>query len=135
MPNPRKPTALKVLEGTDRPDRANPAEPHYQPTSGLEPLDWLNGPTAVEVWKELVGLLEGARVLTKGDRIALMTLCNWQADVIDAWRSRTKPTAAEVTQLRLLYQEFGLTPASRSRVSSAGDAAGTNKFAQIGKAG
>ena len=134
MPNPRKPTRLKVLQGTDRPDRTNPNEPTYEPTSGLEAPDWLNGVEAIRVWDELIALLEGSRVMTSADRLALATLCNMQADVIDAWKGRSKPTAAETTQLRLYYETFGLTPASRSKVSKAGDKDSGNKYAKLKKA-
>lgn len=135
MPNPRKPTDLKVLQGTDRPDRANPDEPKYEATSGSAPPDWLDGPEAVKEWGRIVAILEEHRVLTAADLSALGHLCNLHAVCVKKTRLGGGPTAAELTQLRLFYTEFGLTPASRSKVSSVGDSASKSKYAGIGKTG
>ena len=52
----RKPTSMKLLEGTYRRDRANPAEP--KPDVGAEPPPWLpaDGP-ARDAWHRLAPVL------------------------------------------------------------------------------
>ena len=131
MANPRKPTALKVLEGTERKDRMNPAEPRFLPTEEADAPDWLNGPVALAEWYRLRDVLEGQRVLTEADLTALGHLCNLHGKCVEKWRLGSQPTAAELTQLRMFYVEFGLTPASRAKVSSAGEAKGKNAFAEL----
>lgn len=131
MPNKRKPTALKVLEGTNQPVRANPAEPEFEPTEGAVRPDWLNGPEAVKEWDRLAGLLESQRVLTDADLQTLGHLCNLHAKCVEKWRLGAQPTAAELTQLRMMNVEFGLTPASRAKVSSVGEGKSKNKFAGL----
>lgn len=131
MPQKTKPRALKLLEGTDRRDRENPNEPIYEPTTGLT-SDGLRDGYAVQVWEELRDILESKFVLTRADRLALMTLCNYQSMVDEKWRTGQNPTAAEVTQLRMMWVEFGITPASRPKVSSVGEAKKQNRFAELG---
>jgi phage terminase small subunit len=131
MPNRAKPRALKVLEGTLQKHRDNPNEPIYEPTSGMS-TDGLRDGYALQVWEELRDILESKFVLTRADRLALMTLCNYQSMVDEKWRNGEAPTAAEVTQLRMMWVEFGITPASRPKVSSVGESKKANKFANLG---
>lgn len=131
MPNARKPTALKVLAGTNQPCRANPDEPQYEVSEGMEPPPWLRDGTAVAVWNDLAGILEGHRVLTVADRHALAQLCNLESASQSVWRSGETPNNAMLNQIRMFLQEFGLTPASRAKVSSAGVAKENNPFAEL----
>ena len=131
MPNKPKPTALKLLEGTSRKDRANENEPQYEPTEGLEPPPHLRDSEALACWNEFTEVLEGQRVLTRADRRALAQLCNYESASVQCWNAGSKPTAAEMTQLRMLFAEFGLTPASRVKVSSAGTGKAQSKFANL----
>ena len=131
MSNPRKPTALKVLEGTDRKDRTNPAEPRFLPAEEADAPDWLNGPEAVTEWYRIRDVLESQRVLTQADLTTLGHLCNLHGKCVEKWRLGSQPTAAELTQLRMFYVEFGLTPASRSKVSSAGPKDEGNPFEEL----
>ncbi len=133
MPNKRKPTKLHLLEGTDRKDRAVD-EPDYEPTDGAEPPDWLLGPEAILEWERLTGLLEDQRVLTDPDLTMLGHLCNYHAKVVSTWRMGETPKAATITQLRMMYLEFGLTPASRAKVSKSGEEPDKNAFAKLGEA-
>ena len=107
MANPRKPTALKLLEGTDRKDRANPAEPKYEAVDRMEPPGNLRDPRAIEVWNELVGLLTGQRVLTVADGFALAELCNQQSEADQTRQAGGKPGPGEKTQLRLRQMRGG----------------------------
>ena len=127
----RKPQALKVLQGTDRKDREHP-EPDLPAVDGeVEAPDWLTGPEAVKEWDRLVGLLQPAGVLTEDNLSALGHLCNMHADAVKRWRLGDKPTAADLTQLRLMYAEFGMTPASRSKAGSVGEGPKGNPFESL----
>lgn len=131
MPNKRKPNRLKVLQGTDRPDRMHP-EPDVPEASDFSPPDWLNGTDATELWAHLTGMLGGVKVLSEGDLTALGHLCNLHGRCVRLWRAGESPTAAELTQLRLLFSEFGLTPASRSKASPVGEGAkSSNAFKKL----
>lgn len=78
---PRKPSALKVLQGTDRPDRANPDEP-IPPSGPVKPPPWLHG-RGRTAWKWIAPLLEDMRVLTTADPHALALLCDAYAEYIE----------------------------------------------------
>ena len=116
MARPRKPTRLKILAGTDRPHR-HFDEPEYVLTSNATPPHRLIGPMAKDEWGRLVPLLESEAILTEADLSMLVVLCNLFGQVMRIWDAGSSPQSAQLTQLRLLYQEFGLTPASRTRVA------------------
>lgn len=140
MPNPRKPTALKVLHGTNRKDRANPAEPKAgMLRADAPPPDWLSE-RGREAWTDLLPLLRGMKVATVADPTALALLCDALAEYVEArsvvaeqgaiyWTrgkvemQRTHPAVAIAQdawrRAKTMLSEFGLTPAARSRVSSA----------------
>lgn len=120
MPNPRKPTALKLLEGTARPDRAR-VEAELPEASDTSPPDWLTTDEARAEWARVVALLTPVRVLSAGDLSALGHLCQLHGECVRLWREGAGgPTAAQLTQLRLYWGEFGLTPASRSKAGVLG---------------
>jgi len=140
VPNPRTPTHLKLVRGTQRKDRANPAEPEPAAVElGARPPAWLAlSPLSRRVWRDLVPLLRGMRVLTEADAVALGLLCDALASYVTAkkaiaeegavyWTSgqvamrRAHPgvaIAAENSRFaKVMLGEFGLTPAARSKVS------------------
>lgn len=107
---PAKPTALKLLEGTLRKDRTNPNEP-----KGGDPV----GPpgktlTAEEkkCYRELVKNCH-EKVLCSADKFAVE-----QAAIL-LHRCRThKATVNEQKLFQNYLTHFGMTPASRSKVSA-----------------
>ena len=109
-----KPTALKLLEG-NRPDRINDREPVAARGLPKAP-DWI-GPIALEHWKELATVLDGLGVLTTGDGPALAVLCD-AFERMQIEETGTARSRARADYVRLLL-EFGLTPASRSKVKVA----------------
>ncbi|MDO7851387.1 phage terminase small subunit P27 family [Hymenobacter convexus] len=138
---PRKPTHLKKLAGTLQPSRTNPLEPVPAVALG-QPPEWLSA-TAKEYWDEIGGILLQMNLVSYGDTAAMTLLC----DVLAQWVSvrvtiakkgrvyellsdggkvfRARPEVAMEADLwrrasRMLV-EFGLTPASRSKVSALGD--------------
>lgn len=137
---PPKPTALKKLGGTLQPSRTNPLEPIPDVALGIPP-NWLSA-TAKEYWNEIGGLLLQMKLISYGDTAALMLL----TDVLAEWclvrkiikkkgrvyqvlteggmTYKARPEVAMEADLwrrahRMLV-EFGLTPASRSKVSALG---------------
>jgi P27 family predicted phage terminase small subunit len=135
-----KPTALKLVQGNPGKRALNTAEP--QPQRGIpECPDWLS-PLAKEHWIEIAPRLDELGVLTLADGHALALLCETfaeyrkaRADVVKHgatyWSTsedgsklkRANPNVAIASdaakRYRGLLAEFGLTPSSRTKVSTA----------------
>lgn len=140
MGAPRKPTPLKVLHGTNRKDRANPKEPKPADLpKDATPPEWLTT-RGKEAWTDILPILRGLGVMTVADPVALALLCDALAEYVDAravvrvegatyWtegkstmlRARPEVTIASDAwrRAKVMLTEFGLTPASRARVSGA----------------
>lgn len=140
---PPKPTALKVVEGTERADRRNPTEPKPpQLEVGAAAPTWLRDDKARRAWAHLSKLLTEQGILSVLDSLALGMLCDAFADYLaagdrlrrDGYYRRTGSGKAEVRGLmahpavrerryawmrieRMLTQ-FGMTPSARVRVSA-----------------
>lgn len=129
MPRPRKPTALKVLDGSirDHPGRQNSNEPDGDSPLG-DPPSWMPG-AKQEIWREIVGNFHEG-VACSADRVSLELI----VDLL--YRHRLAPvdepglSGAELSRLSALLIEFGMTPASRSRVSARPKQA-SNPFADL----
>jgi P27 family predicted phage terminase small subunit len=132
----RKPSALKLLEGTYRPDRSR-REPR-PPVVIPEPPAWLCE-QALEYWRELAPQLEALQVLTSVDRQALTLCCDALAEHRAArgvvardgatyrtvteggsilYRQRPEVGIAQDSWRRALRAmvELGLTPAARGKL-------------------
>lgn len=137
MARGRKPTApnLKVLAGTDRPDREVPDAPDYDLVEDFpDPPQYLNADGA-EMWSNMGRQLVAARVLQVVDLFSLEQLCfQWQCFRRKA-KAEMEPTAAETNALKALFSEFGMTPASRAKVSAGSEKPKGNKFGNNGKRG
>ena len=136
-----KPTALKVLEGTFRPDR-NRGEPHPDPGICTCP-SWLSKEAKAE-WRYIVPRLTKLGLLTYIDKAALVSYCTAYADIQQTERIIAKGgftiecvkelkngelsiylqqrpevairSAARATVKQFLA-EFGLSPASRAKLN------------------
>ena len=117
--NPPKPTALKVLQGTDRKDRANAAEP--KPVRGAVKPSKLSVPAAAE-WDRLAPMLERLGLLRETDALAFEDLC----ETTVRWRmlrhkrdfrAAVASDRAREHMLKLLMQ-FGMTPSAATRVTA-----------------
>lgn len=142
MPRPRKPTELlapsSIAKGGARyAERAN--EPKYAVIEIAQPpaiLAW--DELACQVWRETAAFLNASRVMTLADVNQLVMYCqtfaDWRRDeAIVALEGRTvltdrggmqkHPLLAVIAQnkalLNTLGQQFGMTPASRSKVTAA----------------
>ena len=148
---PRKPTALKILQGTLRKDRTNPDEP--RPEVGLLPCPRYLDDEAKREWKRLAPQLYALGLLTKLDKAALAVYCQAWSHWVEAERHLHEEghlistpngfqqpshwlgiASKAIAQIRAMAVEFGLTPASRSRLSVAPPSAVTpahpNKLAR-----
>jgi P27 family predicted phage terminase small subunit len=136
---PRKPTALKILEGNRGHRPLNPeAEP--RPAKGLLRTPSGMSKEARKLWRTLSAELDRLDLLTVVDETALKAAClgaataeaaDIQIAKIQARMAKGKPEAGDYTNLAMLNNvskrgwqqyksfatEFGLTPASRSRIN------------------
>ncbi|HMB90134.1 MAG TPA: phage terminase small subunit P27 family [Rhodothermales bacterium] len=129
-----KPTSLKVIQGTYRKDRASANEPAPEPVAPKCPT-FLKGEARRE-WKRISAELVKLKLLAEIDRAALAAYCsNWETFVLADKIIREKgltcltPNGHEqqrpeiairnkaFQQMRNFLSEFGMTPASRSRIS------------------
>jgi P27 family predicted phage terminase small subunit len=138
------PTQMKVLKGTAQPCRVNKKEPKLAVERSMVPK-WLSK-RAQEAYIDLSDILVGMQVLTKADRTALEMLCDAYAEYRQAreyieqhgmsYEVNTKdgsvlhkvyPQVAigsdAYKRVRSMMTEFGLTPASRGKVSAQGEQA------------
>ena len=135
MPNNRKPTALRVLEG-------NPGRRPIRATEPKPPVEGLICPAkmsreAKSEWARIVPQLKACGLLTRLDRALLVLYCETWADyvelrlnVIEFGRTFSTPNGYPMTrpevkqleiaqaQLRQLAAEFGLSPAARTRLEA-----------------
>lgn len=119
MPNPAKPTALKVLNGSaaKHPERRNPNEP--QPEVGGDPPPWLpRRGTAWATWRRLRPIVESMRVMTVADSEALALGCMALQDYLDTPDEHWRKKEAMFRQYLGILTQFGMTPAARQKVSA-----------------
>ena len=130
-------TPLKILETRGSGLVKNRFEPDYSDDIGKPPKQIKGG--ALKYWKRIVPILQGSRVLTEADIEALVVMClsyetfiehNTKAEedgVVQAKQGPYKSPHYQIAQdayrrWKELCLEFGLTPASRSRVNIPTDA-------------
>ncbi len=129
-PRNTKPTSLKVLQGTDRPDRVNENEPKPRPVVGERPpaMDHY----ARKAWDYLAPKLEKLGVLTEVDTPLFALFCEayarWERsrrrlaklkfsdDLVFIRKAEISVENAEKS-VRLLAGEFGIGAAARSRMN------------------
>lgn len=164
MARPRTPSYLKVVRGTDRPDRANAAEPKPRRERPSPPSHLSDRGKAA--WAEVSLLTDGMGVLTEADLIALEGFAETIGSIRAAYASlalpmtmededgtlktiaeageryywsgpmrRSRPELSDIADLErrlaMWCAKFGLSPADRSRVSSA-PKKDFNPFADLG---
>ncbi len=131
-----KPSHLKLVQGTFRPDRAPSKEIAPPPVKTIDPPKGLDV-HARRAWRTYGPMLRRLGLLTEADLQAFVLLCQtWarheraQARLRAVYRQKPNVTIeaieyirkAEVSveqagrELRQLWSEFGMTPAARSRL-------------------
>lgn len=130
------PTALKVIQGTFRPGKANQNE--AKPPAGIPESPNHLSADALEEWNRIAPQLETAGLLTCIDMAALAAYCQlyarWQKaerEIEQHGETITTPNGSlqvspwlsissrALAELRRYAVEFGLTPASRSKTTAA----------------
>jgi len=129
-----KPTQLKVLQGTYRPDRANPREVFPELASNLQAPEWLSK-EARDKWNQLAPTLSRNGLLTECDLDSLAIYCQTWTRYIEAEgklktegstttaQSGYQQVSAWVTiaknarsDLLKLGDRLGLSPSARGRI-------------------
>jgi len=127
---PRKPTALKLLHGTFRADTSAKHEP--KPASDAtvpKPPKHLTLLAKAE-WIRTAAELHPLGLLTRPDYSTLEMYCETYASWRRAIKTKDQPGGRSFAQLAHRFlTEFGMTPASRSRINVLLGASeeGTNK--------
>lgn len=150
MARPRKPTSLKLIQGTLQKCRTPKDEPVAEISCPICP-DHITGPAKSE-WDRITSSLLEMGVMSKHDGPALEIYCTSYAEMLKARAGVEKigmliktpngypvknplitiANEAENKCLKILV-EFGLTPASRSKVSANKDKKPANKFSNNGQ--
>jgi phage terminase small subunit len=129
-----KPDHLRVVAGTDRPCVRRGEGPKFEAAAGaLPPPAFMKSKDARAEWNRLVPMLQANKLLTDADMTALVHLCQLHGAIVALYRKDCEPTAAQLSQLRIYLAEFGLTPASRTRVGGTGSGEKKNRFTGHGK--
>ena len=144
MGKPTVPTALKILNGNPGRRKLSKREPLPKVSQRIPdpPIDM--DPRAQAVWRRVAPILADCRILTDGDLMALESLCNqevmWReamrltlekglimpkknrdGEVIGIQESTYSAIAGKkMPELRAMYVQFGLTPAARVKIQTAG---------------
>lgn len=143
----RKPTVLKILDGEKNKDRINPSEPKPRPIMPRCPEEFDDDARAV--WNRMGPILWRNGLLTEADGDAFGVLCSLEAahirlrramkeyaaemkkeaeKAIDAGetppRQEANPFLGQemriIAQKRPYYNDFGMNPASRTKISVPG---------------
>ena len=138
---PKKPSALKELQGTARPDRSNPSEPRL-PVRIPDAPAWVDeAPTTRALFDQVTKYVTDMNIATQVDGLALSLLADQIALYIEL-RSHIREEGTVVTvtgstgqdktmahpaipqlnqtlgSIHKLLREYGLTAASRSNMSA-----------------
>ena len=135
MANQRKPSHLKSVAGTNRPDRESPTFVDL-PLVGELPQapDWLPNAHAIKEWNRLAPILFANRLLTEAGLSALGMLCSLHGKIVQLYAAGESPNAAMMSQHRALSNDFGLTPVAQGKVKGATkETAPSNPFAKYGQ--
>jgi phage terminase small subunit len=131
---PKKPSQLKIVAGTTRPDR--PEIPAVElPVIDRVPdaPDWLPNAHAVKEWTRLAPIMVANKLLTEGGLSALGHLCSLHGKIVQLYAAGEAPNANMIGQWRSLTNDFGLTPAAQGKVRAVAAEPAGNKFANRGK--
>lgn len=114
MPNPKKPTALRVLTGNPSKRPLPEAEPEFIPASATAP-DWLQGEGLVQ-WNKLAPQMALNNLLNATSVEPLATYCDLLGAYIESRRAGEMPDMRIFNSLRLMAKEFGFTPSSKAGI-------------------
>ncbi len=135
MANPRKPSALKAISGTNQKCRAENKITEMPLVSAVpEAPDWLPNAHAIKEWNRLAPLLHANKLLTEAGLSALAVLCSLHGKIVQLFAAGESPTGHMVSQYRNLINDFGLTPVAQGKVKPIAEKdKTTNPFSRNGK--
>jgi hypothetical protein len=120
MGNPRIPDAVKAARGTLKPCRTNAAQPKLDP-SFLPPPPAGLAADEVVIWAEMAMVVDPMRVATLADVRCFRAMVYALANMDRAQRNRKAGQTERATAIktaRAAMADFGVTPASRAKVSA-----------------
>lgn len=135
MARPRKPTSLKVVAGTDRPDRQAPAAAELPIVDALpEPPLWMSNSHAQLEYQRLGPILIANGLLSEAGLMTFVHYCNLHGQLARLWAASMEPTGHLLSQYRGLANDFGLTPVAQGKVKPSGETQKpASKFGGIGQ--
>lgn len=130
----KKPSTLKLIAGTDRPDRAGGPSVELPVLMDAPPaMDWLPNAHAVAEWNRLAPILANIGLLTEASVPVLGHLCSLHGKLVQLWAAGESPTGHMLAQYRALVNDFGLTPVAQGKVKPLGETRKENPFQRNGK--
>ena len=96
------------------------------------PPDWLVNESARNEWNRLAPLLVANGLLTEGALSVLAHACSMHGVITRSFAAGEHPKAATLGIYRLMVNDFGLTPATRDKVSPAKAPTTANRFHRSG---
>lgn len=114
MPQPRKPTALKELQGTTRRDRANPRE--ARPKRHLPDPPASLDAEAKREWRRAGKILLELGLVTEADRATFTLYCQAWSRLVEASRAVATLQKAEGVNPAHLATWFGIERKARAEV-------------------
>ncbi len=140
------PTSLKLIRGNPGKRAINKREPH--PSSKAPRCPEFLDEIAKREWSRMLPILKRMKVLTEADGVALANLCQALSTMIQAqealsksgllvkaasgWVQQSPLVSVVQSQMKIVNQlcgEFGLTPSSRSRISTTTEPDNDNPYA------
>lgn len=130
----RKPTNLKVVAGTARPDRITPIGIDLPPVTDVPAApDWLPNAHAIREFDRLAAMLTVNRVLTEAAVGPLAMLCAQFGWLVDDNTRRVKPTASDMNAYLAYCNAFGLPPIAQGKVKPVAEEKAGSRYAAFGK--
>ncbi len=108
-----KPTKLKLLEGTSRPDRERPNEP--EPPEGKVTRPAFLKYRAAELWDERAPVYVAMGTLTIADQD---NFAQWCVLMAEFEKSQEKMQASLLAQMRMLGAGFGMGADARAKLGT-----------------
>ena len=127
----RLPTRVKVIRGTNRPDRANPDEPKPGSVDKVSPVLPIEG-HALEVFESLAAQVAGMGILHE-EHAHKLTLA--AVAYAGAWAAHLDGDPGLFVRLSMEFRQltagYGLDPASMTKVSAKKDGGGEDPVLKL----
>ena len=133
MPRRKKSAQVRVISGTDRPDRREP-EPELAGDLLEEappPPDWMPNAHAVNEWNRLAPILVNTKRLPAAATSSLAVLCALYGKLVQLFNAGETPTGHMLAQYNKLVDSFGIPPMAAGKVKPVGDGEKGNKFSKF----